>query len=132
MVRALPLEALEYLPGLVQGLPISLSEGGDVSPQLCSLTRREIFAEEGFGENLPCGEQVGLLVLQPVAGSVSQLEWEKPHANCINRYPIQLNSIILRNEVTKVHVGVLRRVPTELIFLHQRNQGWTECEICAR
>jgi len=72
MARALPLEVLESLIGLVQGLPIPLSEGGDISPQLCNLARREVFAEEGFGENLSCGEQVWLLVLQPITGSILQ------------------------------------------------------------
>jgi len=72
VVRALSLEFFESLPGLIQGLSILLIEGGDVRPQLGSLARWEVFAEEGLGENLPGGERVGLLILQRITSSVPQ------------------------------------------------------------
>jgi len=46
MVGELPLEVLESLPCIVQGLPISLIEEGDVGPQLCSFSKQEVFVEE--------------------------------------------------------------------------------------
>jgi len=48
VVGALPLEVFKPLLGLVQGLSILLGEGGDVRPQLGSLARWEVFAEEGL------------------------------------------------------------------------------------
>jgi len=48
VVGALSLEVFKPLPGLVQGLSILLGEGGDVRPQLYSLSRWEVFAEESL------------------------------------------------------------------------------------
>jgi len=45
-VGALSLEVFESLTGLVKGLPILLGEGCDVRPQLRSLARWEVLAEE--------------------------------------------------------------------------------------
>jgi len=46
MVGTLPLEVLEPLPCLVQGLSMSLTEGGDVGLQLYSFSRQEVFDKE--------------------------------------------------------------------------------------
>ena len=72
MVGALSLEVLEPLPCFVKGLTILLDKGGDVRPQLGSLARWEVLAEERLGEYFPSGERVGFLVLQSVAGSIPQ------------------------------------------------------------
>jgi len=72
MVGALPLEVLVSLLGLIKGLSIPLSKRRDLSPQLCSLARWEVFTEEGLGEYVPGGERVGVLVLQLITGSIPQ------------------------------------------------------------
>jgi len=71
-VGALTLEVLEPLPCFVKGLTILLGEGGDIRPQLGSLAKCKVLAEECLGEYFPSGERVGLLVLQSVAGSIPQ------------------------------------------------------------
>ena len=48
MMGALPLEVLELLPCLEQALPTSLTEEGDIGPQLCSFSRWKAFAENAF------------------------------------------------------------------------------------
>jgi len=48
MVGALSLEVFEPLPCLAEGLPILLGEGCDIRPQLGSLAKWEVFAEEGL------------------------------------------------------------------------------------
>jgi len=63
VLGALSLEVFESLLSLVQGLCILLGEGGYVHPQLGSLAKWEVFAEESLGENLPGGERVGLIIL---------------------------------------------------------------------
>jgi len=70
VVGALSLEVFEPLLGLVKGLPMLLAEGCDVCPLLGSLARWKILAEKCLGKNLPGSERVGLLVLQPVTGSI--------------------------------------------------------------
>jgi len=70
VVGALALEVLEPLLCFLKGLTILLGEGGDVRPQFGSLARWEVLYEERLGEYFPSGERVGLLILQPVAGSI--------------------------------------------------------------
>ena len=53
-----------------------LSKGGDFCPQLRGLIQWERFAEEGFGENFPCGEGIGHLILQLVTSPIPQGKWE--------------------------------------------------------
>jgi len=72
MVGALLLEFLVSLLGLIEGLSVPLNKRRDLSPQLCSLARWKVFAEEDLRECIPSGERVGLPVLQPIAGSIPQ------------------------------------------------------------
>jgi len=67
---ALPVKVLKPLPSLTYGLPILLSKEGDVYPQLRSLAKWDVLAEEGFGESFPSSERVGLLILQPVTNCI--------------------------------------------------------------
>ena len=90
-----------------------------VGPQLGRLPWGEVFAQKRLGERIPCAESVWLLVLEPVSCSVRQGEWEEPQSNGVDGDPIELNSITLRKEIAKVHVGILRRVPTELVSLQR-------------
>ena len=50
MVGALVLKVLQSLLGLVKRLAVLLGKGGDVCPQLGSLARWELLAEERLGE----------------------------------------------------------------------------------
>ena len=54
--EALPLEVLVPLPSLIKGLSILLNERCNFCPQLCSLARQKILAQEGFGEHLLSSE----------------------------------------------------------------------------
>ena len=72
MMRALSLEVLEPLPSLIQELSIPPNKRHDLCPQLCSLAWWKVFVEEGFGEHLPGGESVALLILQPISDSIPQ------------------------------------------------------------
>jgi len=70
MVGTLHLKVLEAFSSLIKRLPITLSKRSDIPPQFCSVARREIFAEKGFGEVFPSSERVRLLILQLVVGSI--------------------------------------------------------------
>jgi len=48
VVGKLLLEVFKPLLGLIQRLSILLGEGGDIRPQLGSLARWEVFAEESL------------------------------------------------------------------------------------
>jgi len=56
MVWALTFEILKPLPSLIYALSIPLNEQCGFIPQLYSLARRKILAEEGLGEHHPSGE----------------------------------------------------------------------------
>ena len=100
---------------------MQLGKGSDVGPQLGRLPRWEVFAQEGFRECVPGSKSIGLLILEPISGSIPQREREEPQADGVGGDPIEFNGITLRKEITKVHVGVLKRVPTKLVSLHQRD-----------
>jgi len=129
MVGALPLDVFKPLHCLVQGLPISLIEGGDISPQFCSFFRQEVFAKEYFRKDLLGSEWVRLLILQLVTGSILQWEGEELQSNCIGGHPIEFDGVTFRKEFTKVHTGVFRGVPTELVLLHKGDECRVKLEI---
>jgi len=106
-----------------------LSKGGDVCPQLCSLSRWEVFDEEGFGENFPSSEWVGLLVLQPVTSSIFQCERKEPQSNDIDGQAIELDSIVPSKESVEMHIWVIWRVSAKLIPLHESYKGGAELEV---
>jgi len=56
-------------------------------------------------------------------------KWEELSLNGISGHPIKLNGIILRKEITKVHVGVLGREPTDLVSFYRRNKGRAELDV---
>ena len=53
MVGAQSQQVFELLPRLIQRLILSLSEGCDLVPQACHLTRWKELGEEGFCELIP-------------------------------------------------------------------------------
>jgi len=108
---------------------VQLGEGSDVGSQLGCLPWREVLAQKCFGERISGGEGVGLLILEPVSSSVPQREWEESQSNGVSGDPIELNHVTLRKKIAKMHVGVLIWMPTELIALHQGDEGWAQLEV---
>ena len=70
MMGALPLELFESLPCFIKRLSLHLREGGDIIPEFGSLLRREILAQERFGETIASSERNGIRVQKPRLGLV--------------------------------------------------------------
>ena len=125
MVRARASKVLEPIPSLILWLAITLGEQSNIYPQLGGLPWWEVLAKKGHGECIPCSKSIWLLILKSISSSISQREWKESQADCICMYTIDFDSVTLRKEVAKVHVGILIWVTSELVSLYQRDQGWS-------
>jgi len=78
---------------------------------------------------MPRDKSIWLFIPEPIPSSIPQREREKPQLNGVGGDPIEFNSVTLREEIAKVHIRVLRGVPTELVSLHQRDKGRVQLKV---
>jgi len=63
-----------------------------------------------------------------LALSLSEKGEEPPSCSVIG-HSVELDAVILSKEFAKVHIGVVRKMPTKLISLHKGNEGRTDLEV---